>query len=61
MHIMNIHEYKYRLHTELSDLLNRVPKVRGEQITAQPSLRCVTYLYYDPNLNCCYEKMQVNK
>ena len=23
--------------------------------------RCVTYLYYDPNLNCCYEKMQVNK
>ena len=23
--------------------------------------RCVTYLYYDPNLNCCYEKMHVNK
>ena len=21
----------------------------------------VTYLYYDPNLNCSYEKMQVNK
>ena len=20
--------------------------------------RCVTYLYYDANLNCCYEKMQ---
>ena len=23
--------------------------------------RCVTYLYCDPNLNCCYEKMLVNK
>ena len=25
-----------------------------------PSLRCVTYLYYDPNCDCCYEKMQVD-
>ena len=32
----------------------------GGQIST-PSQSCVTYLYYDPNLNCCYEKMQVDK
>ena len=28
----------------------------GAVANLRTGLRCVTYLYYDPNLNCCYEK-----
>ena len=39
----------YRFHTK-NDSVNKSLR--------QLSLRCVTYLYYDPNLNCCYEEIQ---
>ena len=42
----------YGSYSEIS--IGYTPKVN--KVLSLPSLRCVTYLYYDPNLNCCCEK-----